>query len=107
MVGDRTLLTVLAACGPGLSASALFAVVTSGRFAATAALGFPALAFGLSYLHSAKRWWLLLPAGLLGSLTLLVTFAGLFPHWDATPVLFLGFAATFTSALPAVAPAGG
>ena len=82
------------------------AVVTSGRFAATAALGFPALAFGLSYLYGpkegsfnkdrARRWWLLLPAGLLGSLTLLVTFEGLFPRWDATPLLFLGFAATFT-----------
>ena len=82
----------------------IVAVITSGRFAATAALGFPALAFGLSYLYGArgakgqgaKRWWLLLPAGLLGSLTLLVTFADLFPRWDATPLLFLGFAATFT-----------
>lgn len=76
------------------------AVLTSGRFATTAALGFPALAFGLSYLYGSKRsstkGWLLLPAGLLTSLTLLVTFEGLFPRWDATPLLFLGFAATFT-----------
>ena len=77
------------------------AVITSGRFAATAALGFPALAFGLSYLYGSKgsgtkRGWLLLPAGLLASLTLLATFEGLLPRWDATPLLFLGFAATFT-----------
>lgn len=80
----------------GFAAIGVFAIVTSGRFSGVAALGFPAMAFGLVYLNSPKNWWALLPAGVLGSVGLLVTFESLFPRWDATPVLFLGFAGTFT-----------
>lgn len=74
----------------------VFAVITSGRFGGAAVFGFPAMAFGLIHLRTARNWWALLPAGVLGSLALLVTFEELFPRWDATPILFLGFAATFS-----------
>lgn len=79
----------------GFAGIGVFAIVTSGSFAGVAALSFPALGFGLVYLVS-KRWWALLPAGLLGSVALLVGLDALFPRWDTTPVLFLGFAATFS-----------
>ena len=80
----------------GFTGIGVFAVVTSGSFAGVAALGFPALGFGLVYLLDARRWWALLPAGLVGSVALLAGLDALFPRWDTTPILFLGFAATFS-----------
>lgn len=74
----------------------VLAIATSGRFAGTAAVGYPAMAFALVYLADARRWWAIIPAGVLGSVALLITAEELFPRWDAAPVLFLGFAATFT-----------
>ena len=73
----------------------VFAIITSGAFTGVAALGFPALAFALVYLSDRSRWWAIIPAGILASVALLLTFSLLFA-WNATPVLFLGFAATFT-----------
>ena len=72
----------------------VFAISTSGRFAGSAALAFPALAFALLYLDNPKRWWAVLPAGVLGSVGALITTEVLF-GWGGAPVLFLGFAATF------------
>lgn len=74
-----------------------FAIPTAGRFAGVAALGYPALLFGLIYAYSARRWWALLPAGVLASLALVVGSQVLFPGWNPAPLLFLGFAATFTA----------
>lgn len=79
----------------GFAFIAVFAMSSSGEFAGTAALGFPAMAFGLMYLMNPRRWWTILPGGILASLALFVTAETLF-RWNATPVLFLGFAATFT-----------
>ena len=80
----------------GFTGLGVVAIISSERFAGAAAVGFPAMAFGLVYMKSPKRWWALIPAGLLGSVALLLIFEGLFPRWDAVPVLFLGFAATFS-----------
>ena len=74
-----------------------FAVPSAGRFAGVAALGYPALLFALVYLSSARRWWALLPAGVLASLALVAGSQVLFPGWNPAPLLFLGFAATFTA----------
>ena len=73
----------------GFTGIGVFAILTSGSFAGVAALGFPALGFGLVYLVDSRRWWALLPAGLGGSVALLATFDLLFPRWDTTPILFL------------------
>ena len=73
----------------------VFAIATSEEFTGVASLGFPALALALVYLSDAKRWWTIIPAGILASIATLLAFNELFA-WNATPVLFLGFAATFT-----------
>lgn len=86
----------LAARIAGFAGIGVVAIVTSRDFHGTAALGFPALAFLLVYLLNPKRWWAIIPGGILASVSLLVTFEALFPRWDTTPILFLGFAATFT-----------
>lgn len=78
----------------GFALLGVFAIITSGRFAGVAALGFPALAFALLYLADRRRWWAILPAGVLGSVGALIATETLF-GWDGVPVLFLGFAATF------------
>lgn len=80
----------------GFASVAVLATATSGRFSGAAAVGFPALAFLLVYATVPKRWWALLPGGILSSVALLLTFEALFPGWHTGPVLFLGFAATFT-----------
>ena len=80
----------------GFASVAVLATATAGQFSAAAATGFPALAFLLVYSTNTKRWWALIPGGLLASIATLLTFEALFPRWDATPILFLGFAATFT-----------
>ena len=80
----------------GFALIGVVAAVSADRFEDAALAGFPALALGLNYLLKPGRWWSLIPAGLLGSLALMFTFEGLFPRWDATPVLFLGVAGTFT-----------
>lgn len=73
------------------------AIPTAGRFAGTAALGYPAMAFLVIYLARPRHWWALIPAGVLASVGLVTTSEELFPRWDASPLLFLGFAATFTA----------
>lgn len=74
----------------------VFAIPNAGRMAGVAALGYPAMAFALIYAADRRRWWPLLPAGVLGSLALVALSQELFPHWNPAPILFLGFAATFT-----------
>jgi hypothetical protein len=75
----------------------ILAMATSGNLAGVAALGFPALAFGVVYLVRPKRsWWSIIPGGILASVALLVLFEEIFPGWDGVAVMFLGFAATFT-----------
>jgi hypothetical protein len=82
----------------GISALYVFAMATSGDLAGVAALGFPALAFGVVYLIKPKRnWWAIIPGGVLASLALLVLFEAIFPSWGGEAVMFLGFAATFTT----------
>lgn len=78
------------------AAVGVVAIPTAGRFAGTAALGYPALAFALVFLARPKAWWALLPAGVLASVALVATAEVLVPRWDPAPLLFLGFAATFT-----------
>ena len=80
----------------GFASVAVLATATAGQFSGAAAVGFPALVFLLVYSTNPKRWWALLPGGILTSISLLLTFDALFPNWDATPILFLGLAATFT-----------
>lgn len=86
----------LAARFVALSVIYVIAMASSGPYAATAALGFPAMTFALVYQARRAAWWAIIPAGVLGSLALLVTAETLIPRWDATPIMFLGFAATFT-----------
>lgn len=74
----------------------VLAIVTAGRFAGVAAVGFPAMAFLLVYGGERRRWWALIPGGMLASVALLVTAEILFPRWDAAAIMFLGFAGTFT-----------
>ena len=81
----------------GFGLIGVFSIVTSDDFAGTAALGFPALGFGLVYARDRRQWWAVIPCGILASIGLLVAFEELFPRWDALPILFLGFAATFTT----------
>lgn len=73
-----------------------FAIPSAGRYAGVAALGYPALAFALVYAAQRRQWWALLPAGVLGTLALVAGSQVLFPGWNPAPLLFLGFAATFT-----------
>jgi hypothetical protein len=81
---------------PVFVAIGILAVVSAGRFAGVAALGFPAMAFLLVYRSSPRRWWALLPGGVLASVALMVAAEELFPRWDASPLMFLGFAGVFT-----------
>lgn len=75
----------------------ILAMSTSGNLAGVAALGFPALGFGVVYLVRPKRsWWAIIPGGILASVALLVLFEEVFPGWSGVAVMFLGFAATFT-----------
>ncbi len=78
------------------SVLAVLAMVTAGRFAGVAALGFPAMAFLLVYGGRRRSWWALIPGGMLASIALFITAATLFPRWEPVPLMFLGFSATFT-----------
>jgi hypothetical protein len=82
----------------GFTIIGVIATSTSGDLGGAAATGFVGMAFALVYLAAPgpERWWALIPMGVLGSVTLLILGDELFPRWDATPLLFLGFAATFT-----------
>lgn len=80
----------------GVSALYIFAMATTGAMTGVAALGFPALVFFTLHFSGRQRWWPVLPGGVLASLALLLAFEALFPRWDGIPILFLGFAATFT-----------
>ncbi len=83
----------------GFAAIGIVSIITvsKGEFAGAAALGFPAIAFALMYLNNRRRWWAIIPAGLMASLSTFLIFIGLFPRWEAVPILFLGFAATFAT----------
>ena len=72
------------------------ATVTSGAFAGAAATGFIALGFLLTYGGRPGRWWAILPGGIMASVTLLILVDLVVPRWEVAPILFLGFAATFT-----------
>ncbi len=74
----------------------IFALPGLGDAAGVFVLGLPAAAFAWSYLRDPRRWWALLPAGVLGSLALVTLFETTFPGWDAAPIFFLGLAATFS-----------
>ena len=82
----------------GFAIIGIVATSTSGNLAGAAATGFIGMAFALVFLQNPvpSRWWTLIPMGVMGSVTLLILGEALFPRWDATPLLFLGFAATFT-----------
>ena len=82
----------------GFAIIGIVATSTSGDLAGAAATGFIGMAFALVYLQNPipSRWWTLIPMGVMGSVTLLILGEALFPRWDATPLLFLGFAVTFT-----------
>ena len=74
----------------------ILATVTAGQFAGTAATGFIAMAFALVWLSNTRHWWALIPAGVLGSVSLIITLGVLFPRWDTGPLFLLGLAGTFT-----------
>ncbi|UCH27295.1 MAG: hypothetical protein JSV66_06565 [Trueperaceae bacterium] len=80
----------------GLAVIGILAIINAGAFAGTVATGFIAMAFALVYWRRPRHWWAIIPAGVMASVTLLITAAVLFPRWDASPLLFLGLAATFT-----------
>jgi hypothetical protein len=80
----------------GVVAIYVFAIVTTGDMAGVAAIGFPALVFLTLHFANVRRWWPVIPGGILVSVAALVGFEELFPRWDSIPILFLGFAATFT-----------
>jgi hypothetical protein len=92
----------------GVVAIYIFAMATTGDLAGVAALGFPAFGFGFLYLLKPKRnWWAIIPGGVLASLALLVLFEAIFPNWGGEVVMFLGFAATFTTLYLLPAQRGG
>jgi hypothetical protein len=74
----------------GFVVIAVVGIISSGRFAGTAVLGFPALGFIILYLKNQRAWWALLPGGALASLALLIALG------EGAAILFLGLAATFT-----------
>jgi hypothetical protein len=80
----------------GLAVIGILAIINAGAFAGTVATGFIAMAFALVYWRRPRHWWAIIPAGVMASVTLLITAEVLFPRWDASPLLFLGLAATFT-----------
>ena len=77
-------------------ATGVLATVTAGSFAGTASTGFIAMAFALVYLANPRHWWAIIPAGVLGSVSFIITLGVLFPRWDTGPLLLLGLAGTFT-----------
>lgn len=80
----------------GVAIIYVFAITTTGDMAGVAAIGFPALAFLALHFANVRRWWPVIPGGILASVAALAGFSELFPRWDGAPILFLGFAATFT-----------
>jgi hypothetical protein len=75
----------------------IFATVTTGRFSGTAATGFIALAFILVYLDNPRRWWALLPGGVMAANSLVLAVGAFFPRWDVGPLFMLALAGTFTT----------
>lgn len=86
---------------------ALAGVAGAGRLVAAAPLAFLALAFVLAFLSGRRRAWTILPAGVLGTLALIVAADELLPRWETAPLLFLGFAATFSLLYLLPRPEGG
>jgi hypothetical protein len=80
----------------GLAALYVFSMATTGDLAGVSALGFPALVFIMLHFANVKRWWPVIPGGVLGGIALLIGFEELFPRWDGTSIMFLVWAATFT-----------
>lgn len=73
------------------------ALAGAGPLAAVAPTGVLAAAFLGAWSRRPTRTWPLLPGGLLASVTLTGVADVLAPAWNPVPVLFLGFAATFTA----------
>ncbi len=90
----RVRLVVYAAFG-------LFALLTLGRLAGAAALGFVALYFWLLFSSHGRRGppatWLAIVAGTLATLSLVTAVDTLLPRWDNGVIFFLGMTATFTA----------
>jgi hypothetical protein len=74
----------------------VLATVTAGTFSGTAATGFIAMGFALVYLTDNRRWWALIPAGVMAGACLVTTLGTLFPNWDTGPLFLLMLAGTFT-----------
>jgi hypothetical protein len=85
----------------------IFATATTGKFAGTAATGFIALAFILVYLGNPRRWWALLPGGVMAANSLVLTVGAFFPRWDVGPLFMLALAGTFTTLYLLPAERGG
>lgn len=79
----------------------------AGRLLAAAPLAFLSLAFLLAFLSGRRRAWAILPAGLLGTVALVIGAEELLPRWEGGPLLFLGFAATFSALYLVPRPQGG
>jgi hypothetical protein len=78
------------------AAIGIAATVSAGAFSGTAATGFIAMGFALVYLTDARRWWALIPAGVMAGACLVTTLDTLFPNWDTGPLFLLVLAGTFT-----------
>lgn len=74
----------------------VFTVATTGKFAGAAATGFIGLAFVLVYLDEPRRWWALLPGGVMAANSFVLTVGAFFPRWNSTPLFMLALAGTFT-----------
>jgi hypothetical protein len=92
---------------PGSVLLALGAAALSPFLSGSLFLGFIGAGFVAVYLSDLRRWWALIPGGILLTLALVAGAETLAPGWDAGPLLFLGFAATFTALYLLPPSAGG
>ena len=74
----------------------LVVLPTLGELSGVFVLGLPGALFWWTYARDPRRWWAILPAGVLSSLALVVFVEQALPGWDGGPILFLGLAATFS-----------
>ncbi len=75
----------------------IYAIISSGSFAGTAATGFIAMAFILTYLRNTRHWWALIPGGVMTAVAVIITLGRFFPNWDVGPLFMLLLAATFST----------
>lgn len=81
----------------GFALFGLAAAAIGGRLSGLLFLGLLGLGFVTVWANHRRHWWALIPGGVLLSLGLVAGLDSLFPRFDAGPVLFLGFAATFAA----------